>query len=118
SVTALKEPCDGSADARNAHETDVVTPVTPVTPLPGDAGERGAKPPRAEPPIDEPGLSRFRIRELADWYMNETHRRYSKNQLDTGELDSDLRVILREEVVFPEHIEIEFERVMQVAFAI
>jgi hypothetical protein len=29
-----------------------------------------------------------------------------------------LRAILREEVVFPEHVEIEFERVMQVVFAV
>jgi len=28
-----------------------------------------------------------------------------------------LRAILRDEVAFPEHIEIEFERIMQVVFA-
>ena len=33
-------------------------------------------------------------------------------------LDAELRAILREEVAFPEHVEIEFERVMQVVFAV
>jgi hypothetical protein len=32
----------------------------------------------------------------------------------TAALDAELRAILREEVAFPEHIEIEFERIMQV----
>jgi hypothetical protein len=38
--------------------------------------------------------------------------------LDTPELDAELRAILREEVAYPEHVEIEFERVMQRVFAI
>jgi hypothetical protein len=65
----------------------------------------------------EPGISRQRIRELADWYKDETHRRYNDGTLDTPELDAELRAILREEVDLPEHVEIEFERVMQVVFA-
>jgi hypothetical protein len=32
--------------------------------------------------------------------------------------DAELRAILRDEVAFPEHVEIEFERVMQVVFAV
>ena len=36
---------------------------------------------------------------------------------DTLELDNELRAILREQG-FPEHVEIEFERVMQVVFAV
>jgi len=66
----------------------------------------------------EPGLSRRRIQELADWYKDETHRRYNEGRLDTAELDAELRLILREEVVFPEHVEIEFARVMTVVFAV
>jgi len=66
---------------------------------------------------DEPGLSRVRIRELADWYSDETHRRYRDDTLDTAALDGELRTTLREQVAFPEHVEIEFERVMRVVFA-
>jgi len=65
----------------------------------------------------EPGLSQRRIRELADWYRDETHRRYNENTLDTAALDAELRAVLRKEVAFPEHVEIEFERVMQAVFA-
>jgi hypothetical protein len=32
--------------------------------------------------------------------------------------DAELRAILLEEAAFPEHVEIEFERVMQVVFAV
>ena len=42
-----------------------------------------------------------------------TYWHYSKNALDAGALDAELRAILRKEV-FPEHVEIEFERVMKV----
>jgi hypothetical protein len=67
---------------------------------------------------DELGLSRRRIQELADWYSDQGHQRYSEDRLDTAELDAELRLILREEVAFPEHIEIEFERVIQRVFAV
>jgi putative DNA primase/helicase len=66
----------------------------------------------------EPGLSRRRIQELGDWYQNEGHQRYCEDRLDTAELDAELRLILREEVAFPEHVEIEFERIMQAVFAV
>ena len=66
----------------------------------------------------EPSLSRRRIQELADWYADEGHRRHNAGTLDTAALDAELRAILREEVAFPEHVEIEFERVMQVVFAV
>jgi hypothetical protein len=64
-----------------------------------------------------PGLSRRRIQELADWYKDEGYRRSHEDRFHTAELDADLRAILREEV-FPEHVEIEFECVMQVVFAV
>ena len=41
-----------------------------------------------------------------------TYWHYNKNALDAGALDAELRAILRKEV-FPEHVEIEFERVMK-----
>jgi hypothetical protein len=65
---------------------------------------------------DEAGLSRRRIQELADWYTDETYRRDQEGRLDTAELDAELRAILREEVAFPDHVEIEFERITQVSF--
>jgi hypothetical protein len=42
---------------------------------------------------------------------------YNEGSLSTPELDIELRTILREEV-FPEHIETEFERIMQAVFAV
>jgi glucan-binding YG repeat protein len=61
----------------------------------------------------EPGLSSHRIQEHADWYSDQAYWHYSKNALDAGALDAELRRILRKEV-FPEHVESEFERVMKV----
>jgi putative DNA primase/helicase len=66
----------------------------------------------------ESGLSPRRIRELADWFEDQGYQRHCKGNLDTAELDADLRLILREEVAFPEHVEIEFERVMQLVFEV
>jgi putative DNA primase/helicase len=66
----------------------------------------------------ESGLGQRRIRELADWYEDQGYQRYCEGKLDTAELDADLRLILREEVAFPEHVEIEFERVMQLVFEV
>jgi putative DNA primase/helicase len=66
----------------------------------------------------EPGLSRRRLRELADWYSDQGYQRHHDGILDTAELDAELRLILREEVAFPEHVEVEFERVMQIVFAV
>src|SRR5262245_30131416 len=68
----------------------------------GNAGERG--------------LSSRRIQEHADWYSDQAYWHYSKNALDAGALDAELRAILRKEV-FSEFVEIEFERVMKVVFA-
>jgi hypothetical protein len=66
---------------------------------------------------DEPGLSSQRIRELADWYREQTHRRYNAGTLDVAALDAELRAILRKEVASPEQVEIEFQRVMNAALA-
>jgi len=86
--------------------------VAPTTP---DAA--AAPPQHASPPGSEPRISSRRIRELADWYCDQTHRRYNENTLDTAALDAELRAILREEVAFAEHVRIEFKRVMDVVFA-
>jgi hypothetical protein len=58
----------------------------------------------------ERGLSSRRVQELADWYSDQAYWQYSKNALDAGALDAELRAILRKEVS-PWHVEIEFERV-------
>jgi hypothetical protein len=60
----------------------------------------------------ERGLSSRRVQEHADWYSNQAYWHYNKNALDAGALDAELRAILRKEV-FPEHVEIEFERVIR-----
>ena len=94
-------------------------PVVEVPDLPPDPlDEHGVPQPASRGNGDEPGLSRRRIQELGDWYQNESHQRHCEDRLDTAELDTELRMILREEVAFPEHVEIEFERVMQVVVAV
>ena len=60
----------------------------------------------------ERGLSSRRIHELADWYSDRAYWHYSPNALAAGALDAELRAILRKEMP-PEHVEIEFERVMK-----
>src|SRR5262249_60635756 len=93
-----------SPDARNADGMGIVAPVAPVAPLAGNGGE--------------PGIGRRRIHELAGWYQDVAHQRYSDGSLDTAELDAELRAILREEVAFPEHVEVEFTRVMDEVFRV
>ena len=65
----------------------------------------------------ERGLSSRRVQEHADWYSDQAYWHYSKNALAAGVLDAELRAILRKEVAL-EHVEIEFERVMKVVFAV
>jgi len=64
-------------------------------------------------PAPEPGLSEDRYRELADW-----HRKWTADGEDPKELEDALRMILREELAHPELVEIEFEHVMKVVFAV
>jgi len=59
----------------------------------------------------ERGLSSRRVQELAEWYSHQAYWNYSKNALDAGALDADLRAILRKEVS-PWHVEIEADRVV------
>jgi hypothetical protein len=83
-----------------------VAPVAPVAPSPGNGDGRG--------------LSPRTIRELADAYQDRTYAQYQESgstDVDHRPLDVWLRQRLRE-MVLPEHIETEFERVMEVVFAI
>jgi len=96
----------------------------PYTGPPVDVPDQGPDPldahgaPLAATPTNggEPGLSSQRIRKLADWYKDETNRRYNENKLETAALDADLRAILRKEML-PEFVEAEFERVLKAVFA-
>jgi hypothetical protein len=83
---------------------------------PDDRDEHGY--PLAGNGSTEPGLSRRRIRELAGQYQDRAYANAHETGGDTrtAECDAWLRAILREEVDLPEHVEIEFERVMQVVF--
>ena len=111
-VTAQKEACDGSGNARSAHEMRVVTPVTPVTPFPGNG--RGA---RTDGSATD--LSPRTIAKLAEDYTETT---YCLNQegadVDSASLDADLRQQLADMGVLPEFVEVEFERVMAEVFRV
>ena len=109
------------ADANGDDAAGTVRATVRANPLKNNAAD-GADGADAKFPIqtgraDEPGLSRQRIGEIGGWYKDETHRRYNEDTLDVAELDAELRAILREEVDLPEHIEIEFKRVMDAVFA-
>jgi hypothetical protein len=67
--------------------------------------------------LAEPGLSPYTIRDLANWYEEEANRRRVGTIIDQDALDRDLRRLLAERGVFPEFIAVEFDRVMQVVFA-
>jgi hypothetical protein len=68
--------------------------------------------------LAEPGSSPYAIRDLANWYEEEANRRRVGTIIDQDALDRDLRRLLAEGGVFPEFIAVEFERVMQVVFAV
>ena len=94
-------------------------PVVAVPDLPPDSLDEhgvvlGAR------PAPEPGLSERRIRELADQYQGRAYANAQETGGDTrtAECDAWLRATLREEVDLPEHVEIEFARVMKVVFVV
>jgi hypothetical protein len=109
--------CCGSSDARNHNGMGVVAHVAAVAPSPGNGREPGRV-------ADDRGLSRYEIRELANWYIEEADRSRVGSDLDREALDGALQVALdgalrqrlAERGVFPEFIAVEFERVMQVVF--
>jgi hypothetical protein len=87
--------------------------------------KNGAGEPRKEDIADvtdengeDRGLHPQQIRQLATSFNEEAYRRLSGSVLEPNVLNGDLRRRLREEYgVFPEFIAVEFERVMEVAFA-
>jgi Protein of unknown function (DUF3631) len=83
-------------------------------PLGGCAAARGGIPLNGG---DEAGLSDYRVRQLAGWYLHraDAERRETGTIRET-ELDDALRMALVEDGVFPEFIAVEFERVMRVVF--
>jgi len=83
-------------------------PVVAVPDLPPETLDEHGVSVTASTNGGEPGLSSRRIQALADWYADKAYYQYSA--IDAGDLDAELRAILREEV-FPEHVEIEFQRV-------
>jgi Protein of unknown function (DUF3631) len=98
-------------------------PVVEVPEPPPDLlDEHGARRTAPQPTNggSEPGLSPRTIRDLADAYQERTYGQYQESgsgDVDHRPLDAWLRQRLRE-MVLPEHIELEFERVMQAVFAI
>jgi Protein of unknown function (DUF3631) len=102
-VAGENEACSGSADAGKADEMGLVTPVAAVAGLPGNGGDMG--------------LSQRAIQEFASWYQDKADamRRDSGGEIDQDRLDTKLRLALRERV-FPEHVEAEFERVLDAVF--
>jgi hypothetical protein len=93
-------------------------PVVDVPDLGADGLDEHGAPVAAPEPGTEPGLSRRRIQELADWYKDETHRRYNENTLDTPSLDAELRQRIADEGVPPERIERAFAQVMDAVFQV
>jgi Protein of unknown function (DUF3631) len=69
---------------------------------------------------DEPGLSRRRVRDLAEQYQERAYANAQENDGDTrtAELDAWLRQRLASEGVLPEFIEAEFGRVMVEVFRV
>ena len=62
-----------------------------------------------------PGLPQAVIWRLAAWYRD----KFETGNVDQAALDAELRrVLMEEEGVFPEYIEIEFERVMVEVFRV
>ncbi|WP_354172304.1 MULTISPECIES: DUF3631 domain-containing protein [unclassified Bradyrhizobium] len=115
------DACDGCSvtgkdhpSHHNAQATDAVTDVTDVTPFPGGT----ERPTRLAAEGSEKGLSVHFIRELAEWYLGKVEEeRLATGTLRQAALDAELRAILSDHGVFPEFIEIESERVMQVVCA-
>ena len=92
-------------------------PPVKVPVLPPDHGAARSARPQSR---GEPGLGDRTIRGLGDEYTERAYANAQANGGDTrtAELDAWLRQRLADEGVRPEYIEIEFERVMQVVFAV
>jgi hypothetical protein len=104
---------DPSHDPANTPEkSGAVTFVTDVTVFPDDRGRPG--PEMAND--DDKGLSPYRIRQLANWYLEKfEEERVTTGTVQQKALEAELRGVLVDHGVFPEFIEIEFERVMKMS---
>ncbi|MBR0733491.1 DUF3631 domain-containing protein [Bradyrhizobium japonicum] len=108
----LNVPGHDRASHAGSDTPDVVTDMTDMTPFP-----EGAETP-ALPAAGDKGLSAHLIGELADWYLGKSEEeRVATGTVQQSALDALLRAALAERGVFPEFIEVEFERVMEVVFA-
>ncbi|UQD71543.1 DUF3631 domain-containing protein [Bradyrhizobium japonicum] len=93
---------------------DAATDVTDVTPL-----YEGTERPGSQTAKDlDKGLSPYLIRELANWYLSKfEEERMANGTVQEEALNASLRAVLADRGVFPEFIEVEFERVMKVVCA-
>jgi hypothetical protein len=80
--------------------------------------QRGERPgPETDDDTDK-GLSPYRIRQLANWYLGEfEEERRATGTEQQDALDAELRAVLADHGVFPEFITTEFGRVMKVVYA-
>jgi hypothetical protein len=111
-VTAGADPSHHGV--KTTEKSDAVTDVTDVTPFSEDRETPG---PKGANDTDK-GLSCYLVRQLANWYLG----KFEEERLETGTvqqqvLDVELRALLVDHGVFPEFIQIEFERVMKVVYA-
>ncbi|KGT72874.1 hypothetical protein MA20_47770 [Bradyrhizobium japonicum] len=73
--------------------------------------------PQAAEDLDK-GLSPYLIRELANWYLSKfEEERMAAGTVQEEALNASLRALLADRGVFPEFVEVEFERVMKVVCA-
>ena len=80
--------------------------------------QRGERPGPETVDDTDKGLSPYRIRQLANWYLGEfEEERRATGTVQQDALDAELRAVLAEDGVFDEFIEVEFERVMVAVFA-
>ncbi len=89
--------------------------------LDGCTVAKGEKPQNAHAyPRDEPlGLSEWRIRQLAAEFQEWANAEFdATHNVNRAALEHRLRAVLAAEGVAPEFIEIEFERVMKIVFAV
>jgi hypothetical protein len=95
-------------------------PVVDIPDLGPDPVEEHGAPRAANGGGTEPGLSRRRIRDLAEQYQDLAYANAQENGGDTctAGCDAWLRQTLGEEGVAPEFIEVEFERVMVEVFRV
>jgi hypothetical protein len=109
----------------NRYRAALADPPVKVPELPPDPLDEHGAPLAAHTTStnSEQNLSPYTIRELAVWYIEEADRRRDDPDLAAvgalqNAVDSVLRQRLAELGVFPEFIGVEFERVMQVVFAV